>query len=184
MTGRADGILIPRLRKAATLYAIAMKILLTIIILFIHAFSFAQVGNSYLKLINKNIVNKKIIEKDSFSIYEYNYLGKMKLDSSNRLYHVICASSNRIKSPSNHGNHQIVFVNVADSEQIQYDLYYEGQLPFKIEADTLYFKYFVAKQNEYKIFSFKIGFTLPKYLCCDPDFCAERFNPNKSIDKQ
>ena len=130
------------------------------------------VGQSeYSKYIVVDSLKKTHKIKNPHGYEEINYLGTIKKSTGDTLYFVFGVYSAVKAAIQIHGHSNIIYLNKKFKEIKSYDVGLPDQLPYKLNNNTLYFKYLDATTNKKKIFKNKVGTSLPKLMCVGPDNC-------------
>jgi len=109
--------------------------------------------------------------KNQYGYQEINYLGTIKKSTGDTLYFVFGVYSAVQAAIQIHGHSNIIYLNKKLKEIKSYDVGLPDQLPYKLNNNTLYFKYIDEKTNKKQIFKNKVGTTLPKIMCVSPTYC-------------
>ena len=109
--------------------------------------------------------------KNPHGYKEVNYLGTIKKSTGDTLYYVFGIYSAVQAAIQIHGHSNIIYLNKKLKEIKSYDVGLPDQLPYKLNNNTLYFKYIDEKTNKMKIFENKVGTTPPNIMCVGPDDC-------------
>jgi hypothetical protein len=70
-----------------------------------------------------------------------------------------------------HGHSNVIYLDKKLKEKKRYELGLPEELPYKLENNTLYFKYLDEKSNKKKIFKNNVGTELPEIICVEPTNC-------------
>lgn len=119
--------------------------------------------NEYSKYVNSKLKNKEQIISGVDFEENIKYLGKLTLKNKKEYY--VLTSINTIKAAiAEHGQAKIIFLNEAKKIGKQYIVDMQGELPFKVAGNKLFFKYNEYPNKEETIIT-KIDQDLPDMLC-------------------
>lgn len=143
-------------------------ILIVAVILFTSKLS----GQSeYSKYIVADSLKKTQLVKNKTGDEKINYLGVIKKTNGDTLYYIVTVFSRVQAARVMHGHSNVIYIGKDLKEKKRYDIALPEELPYKLDNNTLYFKYLDEATNKKKIFKNKVGTTLPKIMCVGPDNC-------------
>lgn len=135
-------------------------------------FASKLVGQSeYSKYIVADSLKKTQLIKTKTGDEKTNYLGVIKKTNGDTLYYIVTVFSRVKAAQVMHGHSNIIYIGKDLKEKKRYDIGLPEELPYKLDNNTLYFKYTDETTNKKKIFKNKVGTTLPKIMCVGPDNC-------------
>lgn len=135
-------------------------------------FAIKLVGQSeYSKYIVADSLKKAQLIKTKTGDEKINYLGVIKKTTGDTLYYIVTVFSRVKAAQVMHGHSNIIYIGKDLKEKKRYDIGLPEELPYKLDNNTLYFKYVDETTNKKKIFKNKVGTTLPKIMCVGPDNC-------------
>jgi hypothetical protein len=128
--------------------------------------------SEYSKYIVVDSLKKTQIIKTKTGDEKINYLGVIKKTNGDTLYYIVTVFSRVKAAQVMHGHSNIIYIGKDFKEKKRYDIGLPEELPYKLDNNTLYFKYLEETTNKKKIFKNKVGTALPKIMCVGPDNCG------------
>lgn len=142
------------------------------ILIVIILFTCKLVGQSeYSKYIVADSLKKTQLVKTKTGDEKINYLGVIKKANGDTLYYIVTVFSRVKAARVMHGHSNIIYIGKDLKEKTRYDIGLPEELPYKLDNNTLYFKYLDDATNKKKIFKNKVGTSPPKIMCVGPDNC-------------
>ena len=127
--------------------------------------------NEYSKYIVVDSLRKVHKVKNPHGYEQINYLGPIKKSNGDTLYYVFGIFTGVQAAITIHGHSNIVYLNRKYKEVKSYDIGMPENLPYKLNNNTLYFKYVDETTKKKHIFKNKVGTILPKVMCVSPTSC-------------
>jgi hypothetical protein len=156
----------------ATSQTLCPMLKMILIILTVTLYSEILYGQTdYANLVKADNVERKRVISTGDGSEEVIYLGEIKAENGETIYHVLTVFRLVQAAIVKHGQSEIIFLDKDLKFRKHYELGLPDELPFKLNDNSLCFNYADNTYKERKIFRTRIEKELPKLLCVSPDTC-------------
>lgn len=141
------------------------------LVLFICVGLMSDAQSKYSKYIVPDSASHNSYVKHKYGDEKIQYLGVIRKSNKDTLYFAFSVFERVQAAMVMHGHSNIIFLDKKRREVKRYDVNLPENLPYKLSANCLYFKYKNETTSKKETYKFKIQAKLPDMVCYSPTEC-------------